>query len=75
MENAILPGKSSRYQEGIRKRLHEYALSNPKSMNALAHEIGINPATLRDFLEDGLDSTYKCICMIEKFLKEKGIKV
>ena len=75
MENRNATYTSAAYQTKIRNRLHEVNVKNPKSQTQLAKVIGISPATIHDFMVDGLDITYKSMCIIEKYLREqeKGV--
>ena len=75
MENKTNTWNGPWYQAKIRERLHEVNVKDPKSQTQLAKVIGISPATIHDFMVDGLDITYKSMCIIEKYLKEqeKGV--
>lgn len=69
MDNQANTYTSPRYQAKIRERLHAANVKEPKSQAQLARAIGINPATVHDFMVDGLDITYKSLCIIEKYLR------
>jgi DNA-binding transcriptional regulator LsrR (DeoR family) len=57
-------------QEKIRHRLHELNVKDPKTISELARDIGLSRLVVQDFMENGIDITYKSLCTIEKYLRE-----
>lgn len=61
--------------DDLRDVLLEYVKSEPRSMYAIAYEIGIRSNTLYDFLNKSRYIQHKTIVRILTFLKKKNLAV
>lgn len=55
----------------IRLRLHEYVVAYPISFQALARQININQATLKNFIQGNKVANSQSLAKIENFLRTK----